>query len=107
MKLSLLDYAVFILYMGLVVLIGFWIARKEKKSARHYFLAGNKLPWFAIGTSLIASSVSTEQFIGEVKKGRTADAFIHCIERCGDLLEEAAPQTMPKNELPDHLVVLE
>lgn len=66
MALSLLDYAVFFLYMGLVVLIGFWIARKEKKSARQYFLAGNRLPWFAIGTSLIASSVSTEQFIGEV-----------------------------------------
>jgi len=64
--LSLLDYAVFVLYMGLVVLIGFWIARREKKSARHYFLAGNRLPWFAIGASLIASSVSTEQFIGEV-----------------------------------------
>ncbi|UCD53060.1 MAG: sodium/solute symporter [Phycisphaerales bacterium] len=66
MALSHLDYAVFTLYMGLIVLIGFWIARREKKSARHYFLAGNKLPWFAIGTSLIASSVSTEQFIGEV-----------------------------------------
>ncbi len=66
MRLSLLDYTVFILYMGLVVFIGFWIARKEKKSARSYFLAGNRLPWFAIGTSLIASSVSTEQFIGEV-----------------------------------------
>lgn len=48
-----------------------------------------------------------EQFIGEVKRGRTADAFLHCIERCGDLLEEAAPLTGAKNELPDHLVVLE
>lgn len=66
MTLSLCDYVVFILYMGMVVLVGFWIARREEKSARHYFLAGNKLPWFAIGASLIASSVSTEQFIGEV-----------------------------------------
>lgn len=66
MKLSYLDYAVFILYVGLVILIGFWVARREKKSVRGYFLAGNRLPWYAIGTSLIASSVSTEQFIGEV-----------------------------------------
>jgi len=65
-ELSLLDYAVFILYLVLVVAIGFWVARREKTSAREYFLAGNKLPWFAIGASLIASSVSTEQFIGEV-----------------------------------------
>jgi len=65
-ELSYLDYAVFILYVGIVVLIGFWVARREKKSARGYFLAGNQLPWYAIGTSLIASSISTEQFIGEV-----------------------------------------
>jgi len=65
-ELSLLDYTVFVLYVVLVVLIGFWVARREKKSARHYFLAGNTLPWYAIGTSLIASSISTEQFIGEV-----------------------------------------
>jgi solute:Na+ symporter, SSS family len=65
-KLSDLDYAVFILYVVVVVLIGFWVARKEKESARQYFLAGNKLPWYAIGASLIASSISTEQFIGEV-----------------------------------------
>jgi SSS family solute:Na+ symporter len=64
--LSNLDYVVFVLYIGIVVLIGFWVARREKKSARGYFLAGNQLPWFAIGTSLIASSISTEQFIGEV-----------------------------------------
>jgi SSS family solute:Na+ symporter len=65
-KLSYLDYLVFIFYVAAVVLIGFWVARREKKTSRHYFLAGNRLPWFAIGTSLIASSISTEQFIGEV-----------------------------------------
>jgi solute:Na+ symporter, SSS family len=65
-ELSYLDYAVFILYVAIVVLIGFWVARNEKKSSRQYFLAGNKLPWYAIGASLIASSISTEQFIGEV-----------------------------------------
>ena len=66
MELSHLDYLVFASYIGVVVGVGFWIARREKTSSRHYFLAGNKLPWFAIGTSLIASSISTEQFIGEV-----------------------------------------
>ena len=66
MELNHLDYAVFILYVGFVVLVGFWVARREKKTSRHYFLAGNRLPWYAIGTSLIASSISTEQFIGEV-----------------------------------------
>ncbi|GAA5523853.1 hypothetical protein Maes01_00402 [Microbulbifer aestuariivivens] len=48
-----------------------------------------------------------EHFISEVKRGRTGDAFVHCIERCGDLLAEVAPQTVVKNELPDHLIILD
>jgi SSS family solute:Na+ symporter len=65
-SLSPADYVVFFCYMIAVVLIGFWVARKEKATAIDYFLAGDNLPWFAIGFSMIASSISTEQFIGEV-----------------------------------------
>jgi SSS family solute:Na+ symporter len=64
-ELSGLDYAVFVLYIAAVVAVGFWVARKER-SPSQYFFAGRRLPWFAIGASLIASSISTEQFIGEV-----------------------------------------
>jgi SSS family solute:Na+ symporter len=65
-QLDALDYAVFVLYMAAVVGVGFWVARREKRSSQDFFLAGKRLPWFAIGASLIASSVSTEQFIAEV-----------------------------------------
>lgn len=47
-----------------------------------------------------------ENFIREVKKGKTGEAFIHCVEKCGLLLEEVAPATVVKNELPNHLVLL-
>lgn len=47
-----------------------------------------------------------ENFIHEVKKGKTSEAFVHCVERCGELLQEVAPATVAKNELPNHLVVL-
>ena len=47
-----------------------------------------------------------ENFIREVKKGKTSEAFVHCVEKCGELLEEAAPATVIKNELPNHLVLL-
>ena len=47
-----------------------------------------------------------ENFIREVKKGKTSEAFVHCVQKCGELLEEAAPATTIKNELPNHLVVL-
>jgi len=61
-----LDYVVFFGYIIIVVLIGMVVARREKATALDYFLAGDKLPWFAIGFSLVASSISTEQFVGEV-----------------------------------------
>ncbi|WP_299591998.1 TPM domain-containing protein [uncultured Microbulbifer sp.] len=47
-----------------------------------------------------------ENFIREIKKGKTGEAFVHCVEKCGELLEEAAPATTIKNELPNHLVLL-
>ncbi|WP_231757678.1 TPM domain-containing protein [Microbulbifer elongatus] len=47
-----------------------------------------------------------ENFIREVKKGKTGEAFVHCVEKCGELLQEAAPATVIKNELPNHLVLL-
>src|SRR5690606_28445454 len=36
----------------------------HEKSSNDYFLASKSLPWWAIGTSLIASNISAEQFIG-------------------------------------------
>ncbi len=65
MELNALDYLVFALYCIAVLAVGFWVARKEK-TAQDYFLASRRLPWYAIGFSLIATSISTEQFIGEV-----------------------------------------
>ncbi len=66
MKLEALDTTIVVVYLGVVAFIGFWVARREKKTTRDYFLAGSRLPWYAIGLSMVASSISTEQFIGEV-----------------------------------------
>jgi SSS family solute:Na+ symporter len=52
--------------MVAVIVVGLWVARRGARTARDYFLAGDNLPWYAIGFSLVASSISTEQFVGEV-----------------------------------------
>jgi SSS family solute:Na+ symporter len=61
------DYLVFLFYFIVVATYGAWVYRKKKKattSASHdYFLAEGSLTWWAIGTSLIASNISSEQFI--------------------------------------------
>ncbi|MFC1574060.1 SLC5 family protein [Candidatus Latescibacterota bacterium] len=56
----------FVAYLTVVIIIGFVSGRKGKMSTSNFFLAGRMLPWYVIGFSLIASSISTEQFIGEV-----------------------------------------
>ena len=53
---------------ALVILgVGLWVSRTKdgkEKSAEDYFLASKSLPWWAIGSSLIAANISAEQFIG-------------------------------------------
>src|SRR5512137_291059 len=63
---GLLDAAFFFGYMLIVLIIGFAVARREKATINDYFRAGNRLPWYAIGASIIAAGISSEQFVGEV-----------------------------------------
>jgi len=67
MSFSVLDFVIFFGYILLIVIIGLWVSREKKghqKNAEDYFLAGKSLPWWAIGSSLIAANISAEQFIG-------------------------------------------
>lgn len=66
------DYAVFIIYFIIVSVYGYAIYNKRKKDeqdAKAYFLAEGHLTWWAIGSSLIASNISAEQFIGMSGEG--------------------------------------
>ncbi|MGQ8781880.1 sodium/sugar symporter [Proteus mirabilis] len=65
--LSTIDYAIFALYVIIIISLGLWVSRSKdgaKKGTKDYFLAGKTLPWWAIGSSLIAANISAEQFIG-------------------------------------------
>lgn len=48
-----------------------------------------------------------DAFTAKVKAGRTLEGFLDCIAECGEILRECAPATHERNELPNHLVVLE
>jgi SSS family solute:Na+ symporter len=65
--LQLYDYLVFLIYFFIVAGYGYSVYRRKKSAnltASHdYFLAEGSLTWWAIGTSLIASNISSEQFI--------------------------------------------
>lgn len=61
-----IDLTLFTLYIILNIALGIWVARRRATDARGYFLAGEGLPWYAIGGSIIAANISTEHFIGTI-----------------------------------------
>ncbi|MBL4826552.1 MAG: sodium/solute symporter [Spongiibacteraceae bacterium] len=67
MRLSTLDLTVLIIYGICLTFIALYVSREKpghKKNTKDYFLAGKTLPWWAIGSSLIAANISAEQIIG-------------------------------------------
>ncbi len=60
------DYIAFIGYFIALCFVGIWAGRKEKTQSDDYFLAGRTLPWYVVGSSFIASNISTEHFIGMI-----------------------------------------
>ena len=62
-----IDITVFVGYCVLIIGVGLWVSRDKEgheKDSKDYFLASKALPWWAVGSSLIASNISAEQFIG-------------------------------------------
>ena len=64
---KLVDIIIIAVYAVSIFGLAQWVSREKgthKKDAQDYFLAGRTLPWWAIGTSLIAANISAEQIIG-------------------------------------------
>src|SRR5512137_3174701 len=61
-----IDLILFALYIILNIALGIWVARRRATDTRGYFLAGDGLPWYTIGASIIAANISTEHFIGMI-----------------------------------------
>jgi solute:Na+ symporter, SSS family len=61
-----IDYAVFFAYIGLSLLLGFAVARNARRRPQDYFLGEKKLPWYVVGTSMVASDISSEHYIANV-----------------------------------------
>ncbi|MDO4586819.1 MAG: sodium/solute symporter [Planctomycetia bacterium] len=61
-----LDYAIFGLYVLGVVVLGIVASRRASGSKRDYFLAGDKLPWWMIGGSIVAANLSSHHLVGAI-----------------------------------------
>jgi SSS family solute:Na+ symporter len=52
-----LDYIIIAVYLGVLAVIGLLLARRAGQSSEHYFLGGRALPWWALGSSGMASNL--------------------------------------------------
>src|SRR5688500_17797726 len=57
-----LDFFVLIVYLAGTTALGLWLGR-DQKSAKDYFVAGKKIPWWAILFSVVATETSALTFI--------------------------------------------
>ncbi len=51
MHFQTIDYIILALYVVTTITIGFWVAKYARKNIKHYFLGGNKIPWYYLGLS--------------------------------------------------------
>ncbi len=63
-NLTTFDAIVFGIYILGILAVGIYASRKGRKTKRDYFLAGDKLPWWMIGGSILAANISTHQIVG-------------------------------------------
>jgi SSS family solute:Na+ symporter len=64
LNLTVLDATIFAIYILGVFALGIYASRKAQRTKRDYFLAGDKLPWWMIGGSIIASNISSHHLVG-------------------------------------------
>jgi solute:Na+ symporter, SSS family len=66
MNFSAIDILVFLCYCAIVAVVGINVSRRSgsDNNSSNYFFASNSLPWYLVGSSVIAANISAEQFVG-------------------------------------------
>jgi Na+/proline symporter len=60
LRLDVLDWTVVGAYGTLALIVGLYFARRAGKGTTEFFLSGRKLPWWMLGTSMVATTFSTD-----------------------------------------------
>ena len=60
MRLDTFDWAVVAAYGAIALTVGLYFARRAGSGTTEFFLSGRKLPWWLLGTSMVATTFSTD-----------------------------------------------
>lgn len=61
--LATVDLIIIAAYAVFLLVVALWVSREREgrvKNTQDYFLAGQALPWWAVGASLVAANISAE-----------------------------------------------
>ncbi len=81
---SAIDWGIVAAYAAIMLWIGIAASRKQKNTDE-YFRGSRKLPWWAIGISIIATSFSAASLLGGPAEGYT-NGFLYLQLQIGDLI---------------------
>jgi len=60
MRLTPLDISIIILYLALSFTVGIILAKRATRNTEEYFVSGRSLPWWLIGTSMVATTFAAD-----------------------------------------------
>ena len=58
--LSTLDWSLIFAYLAFALIVGVWTSKVSSKSLASYFVADRSLPWWWVGTSLVATTFASD-----------------------------------------------
>jgi Na+/proline symporter len=60
MNLSTFDWTIIVGYMALSLVVGLYLTKRASSSLSEFFLSGRNLPWWLAGTSMVATTFSSD-----------------------------------------------
>ena len=60
MQLTILDWAIVIGYLSFALLVAALFVRRASRGADEFFVSGRSMPWWLLGTSMVATTFSTD-----------------------------------------------
>ncbi|WP_226704695.1 sodium:solute symporter family protein [Microbulbifer elongatus] len=60
MQVTGLDWTIIAITLGTILLVGSLVARRASKDSASYFLGGRRMPWWLLGTSMVATTFAAD-----------------------------------------------
>lgn len=58
--LSFLDWSIVSLYLAFALGVGIYFSKRASSNTQEYFLSGRSLPWWLVGTSMVATTFASD-----------------------------------------------